>query len=476
MSALTHVAVAPMPLDRFKGVLSPEAWEEIEETVRTGRIALEGRVVWNVNSTARGGGVAEMLRSMLSYSRSVGVDARWVVIGGNPEFFTLTKRLHNKLHGHPGDGGPLGEAEHRVYEEALEEPAAELKELMRPGDILLLHDPQTAGLVPAIDNGTHVVWRSHIGRDQPNEHVDEAWNFLIDYVRPAERWVFSREKYVPPGLDHDRVTIVPPSIDAFSPKNQFLDDDTVAAIVTTAGLVEGDPTVGTPTFTREDGTPGRVDRKADLGDAGPAPADAPLVTQVSRWDRLKDPVGVLQGFVDHIAPHVPDAHLILAGPAVAAVSDDPEGADVLAEVQAAAGKLSPELRSRVHLAALPMDDAEENAATVNALQRASTVVVQKSIAEGFGLTVAEAMWKGRAVVASAVGGIQDQIEDGTSGILLQDPSDLEEYGNAVRRLLENPEQVEVLGAAALTRVREHFLNARHLVQYGRLFEALVENE
>jgi trehalose synthase len=474
MSALTAVEVAPLPIDRFRALLAPGRWAEVEEAQARSRELLAGRVVWSVNSTAYGGGVAEMLRSLIAYSRGAGVDARWMVVGGNPDFFRLTKRLHNRLHGHTGDGGPLGPAERRLYERTLREAASELGALARPGDIVLLHDPQTAGLVSALPDGIQVVWRSHIGRDAPNALAEEAWAFLLDYIRPAAGWIFSRMEYVPRGLDRARVTIIPPSVDAFSPKNQELDPLAVAGILATAGLIAG-PSDGLPSFTRQDGTPGRVDRSAELLSGPPPRAGVPLVTQVSRWDRLKDPVGVLEGFVRHVADSS-DAHLMLAGPAVDAVSDDPEGADTLAEVRQAWAALPAATRGRVHLACLPMDDAEENAAMVNALQRASTIVVQKSLAEGFGLTVAEAMWKGRPVVASAVGGIQDQMEHGVSGLLLQDPSDLAEFGRATNALLGDPGRAAALGVAAHERVREHFLSARHLIQYARLFERLTDTD
>jgi trehalose synthase len=469
--ALTHVPIAPLALDRLRAVLTDAQWEELEAAQARSRVLLEGRVVWSVNSTANGGGVAEMLRSLISYARGAGVDARWVVVEGNPAFFELTKRLHNRFHGYAGDGGPLGAAEREIYESSLTAAAAALHTIARPGDIVLLHDPQTAGLTRHLQDGIQVVWRSHIGLDVTNEHTDSAWSFLLDYIKPATGWIFSRWEYVPPGLDHDRVTIVPPSIDAFSPKNQPLEPAVVAAILRAAGLVDSPDNGEVPAFTRQDGSPARVDRVADLCGGAPPPAGVPLVVQVSRWDRLKDPIGVLEGFLAHVAP-VSDAHLVLAGPAVAAVSDDPEGAEVLAEVRERWQGLPAPERDRIHLACLPMDDAEENAAMVNALQSAAAVVVQKSLAEGFGLTVSEAMWKARPVVASAVGGIQDQIEDGRSGVLLHDPADLAEFGGAVAGLLADPAHATALGEAARERVREHFLSARHLTQYVQLFEHL----
>jgi trehalose synthase len=215
-------------------------------------------------------------------------------------------------------------------------------------------------------------------------------------------------------------------------------------------------------------------RAADVVRHGPVPrADTPLVAQVSRWDRLKDPVGVLEGFVRHVGEET-GAQLLLVGPAVAGVADDPEGAEVLEEVLAARRSLADEYRLRTHVVCLPMDDVEENAAMVNAIQRRSQIVVQKSLAEGFGLTVAEAMWKGKPVVAAARGGIQDQISDGISGILLDDPADLGAFAAAVRRLLDDEPLRVRMGIAARTEIETNFLGTRHLLQYLWMLRALLE--
>jgi trehalose synthase len=200
------------------------------------------------------------------------------------------------------------------------------------------------------------------------------------------------------------------------------------------------------------------------------PADAPTVVQVSRWDALKDPLGVIRGFAEHV-PAETGAHLVYAGPAVEAVADDPEGERVLHDAIALRDALPGEARSRVHLAALPMADTEENAVIVNALQRHAHVIVQKSVAEGFGLTVAEAMWKARPVVASRIGGIQDQIVDGESGILLDDPGDLAAYGAAVAGLLGDPARADRMGRNARERVRAQFVSPRSLIDYLRLIRS-----
>lgn len=470
---LEHVEVASLPIERFAEVLTAEQEDGRERTVARARQALAGRVVWNVNSTAFGGGVAEMLRSLIAYSRAAGVDTRWVVMGGEPDFFRVTKRMHNNLHGDAGDGGPLGDLERSIYEAVAEANVEQLTALVRPGDIVIAHDPQTAGLVqPLVDLGAHVVWRAHIGLDLPNDRARAAWSFLLPYVSPAAAYVFSRNAFVWEGLDPERVQVIHPSIDPFSAKNQQLPESRQTAILHAAGIL-ADGSSGDPAYQRHDGTTGQVGRPAVMVEEGPLDADAPVVTQVSRWDRLKDPLGVMEGFVTHV-DHSTRAQLVLAGPEPASVTDDPEGADVLRACVARWESLAPEARKQIHLALLPMADAEENAAIVNALQRWSSVVVQKSLAEGFGLTVAEAMWKARPVVASRVGGIQDQIVDGENGILVG-PTDLDGFGAAVSRLLGDRRGARRMGAAAQARVREKFLGVRHLTEYVDLLTRVLRN-
>jgi trehalose synthase len=330
---------------------------------------------------------------------------------------------------------------------------------------VVLHDPQTAGLVPALkQQGATVIWSCHVGVDQPNDLARTAWEFLRPAVQQADAYVFSRAAYCWEGLDRARLAVIVPCIDAFAPKNQPLEPATVDAILRTAGILEDpDAKVGTPEFRRLSGSPGRVVRRAEMIQDQPIPPSAPLVVQVSRWDPLKDPLGVLQGFSRHV-PDALGAHLLLAGPAAASVSDDPEGDQVLQQVRRAGAALPRAARDRVHLACLPMEDLEENAAMVNALQRRADVIVQKSLAEGFGLTVAEAMWKARPVLASWVGGIQDQIHHGHSGLLLEDPSNLVGFGRAVQALLTDRNRAQRMGEAAHRRVCSDYLAPRRLIQ------------
>jgi trehalose synthase len=422
------------------------------------RAGLEGHSIVNINSTATGGGVAEMLQVLLPFSRGAGVDARWLVVEADPDFFTLTKRLHHRLHGSVGDGGPLGPAEHEHYEQVLRENSEQLAATVAPGDVVILHDPQPAGLAAAVKSwGIPVVWRCHVGIEQQDEYTQEAWDFLRPYLEPyVDAYVFTRTEYAPAWIPRDRLFVIRPSIDPLAPKNQPMDEATVVGALGHVGIIDAAPS-DPVMFDRSDGSPGRIRHFADVIRTGPAPTvDSPLVVQVSRWDPLKDMLGVMHGFVEHVLDGT-EAHLVLAGPVVSAVADDPEAAEVLEQVFGAWRQLPHTARSRVQLVCLPLTDVEENAAIVNALQRHASVVVQKSLAEGFGLTVTEAMYKYAPIVASAVGGIVDQITDGVTGRLVSDPTDLAEFGAAVSDLLGDRAAARRLGKAAHDRAVDDFL-------------------
>ena len=445
---MQEVTVTPVPPRRLEDMLEPERAERLDHYERLARQGLEGVTVWNVNSTASGGGVAEMLHTLVAYAAGAGIRIRWLVVDGNPEFYAITKRLHNRLHGVPGDDGELDEKARTTYVATLAPHREELLGLVQPGDIVLLHDPQTAGLAGALrERGAYVVWRCHVGLDEKNEWTSDAWAFLRDLVEPAHAFVFSRKEFAPDWMPGERLRIIPPSLDPFSPKNVDLTPEEVVALAHQDGLV---------------------------AEGGPLPTEGRAVLQVSRWDRLKDMGGVLAAFAEHLDVIPPDVHLVLAGPETTGVADDPEAAEVLEECRAQWRSLPASAQERSHLVSVPMSDPDENARVVNALQRWSDVVIQKSLAEGFGLTVTEPMWKGRPVVASAVGGIRDQIEDGVSGILLEDPRDGAALADALRILLADPERCASMGRAAHERVRDQYLADRHLIQYVELFEQLAE--
>ncbi len=428
------------------------------------------RTVWHMNSTATGGGVAELLHRSIRLHNHHGLRARWLVLTGEPDFFAVTKRLHHRLHGSPDPVGELGPAERNVYETTARSQAKQLLGRVAPGDLCVLHDPQTLGLAPHLaDLGLRVAWRCHIGTTLHAEATQETWRFLEPYLSAPVRCGFSVAGYAPPWMERERIVVLPPSIDPSAPKNLRLDGAEVQALLSAIGLQRAPASAGSPS------TPDRaVARAAHVLQEQQLPPGAPVILQVSRWDPLKDMTGVLRTFADHVAPARPDAHLVLAGPEPADIPDDPEGAAIHGSVVDTWRLLPAPVRERVHLVNLSLKDAEANARVVNALQTRADVVLQKSLKEGFGLTVTEAMWKGKAIVASAVGGIPTQIRDGHEGLLVDDPRDLRTFGKAVLRLLRDDTLRERLGTAAHSRCAERFLVGHEFRGYCSLYGELLQ--
>jgi trehalose synthase len=465
---MQEVDVYPKSPERLTPLIGRERAERLRLAVAAARDAIDAATVWNINATAHGGGVAEILTSLLGYGQGAGLDSRWLALDGDDDFFTVSKRIHNLIHGSSGDGGPVGPPERQHYERVLDGNLADLRPQLQPGDVVLLHDPQTAGLIPSLrDLGVFVGWRSHIGADPVDQHTDQGWAFLRPYVEQADAVVFSRPRFVPDWLPTGKVTTIAPSIDPFATKNLDLDADQARAVLAQAGLVSGAETGGDLSFERRDGAPGEVRRHDDLLVGGtPPPVEARLAVQVSRWDRLKDMGGVLSGYTEHLDAMPDGTHLMLVGPAVDGISDDPEGAAVLAECTKQWHRLPLQAQKRTHLVTLPMDDVDENAHLTNAIRHHAAVLLQKSLVEGFGLTVTEALWRARPVIASATGGITEQITDGVNGLLVSDPADLEAFANTLARLLSDDERAGQLGQAGRARVQAHFLVDRHLIQYA----------
>lgn len=455
---------------RFEDVLERSRWVEFDTALSRGAALMDGRTLFHVNSTMTGGGVAELLGSVLGYLVGAGIRSRWLVLEGDDDFFVLTKRIHHLLHGKEGDEGDVGPQEAAVYLSALSRELSSIVDQISPGDVVVLHDPQVVGLTPQLKQlGASVLWNCHVGADAPNEQTRRAWEFLLPAASSADAQIFSRSQYVWEGLESNRVAIIPPCIDAFSPKNQVLQPGQVRGILAAAGVLPQGGSDADAVFTCIDGSRGRVRRAARMIEDAPLPSNAPVVTQVSRWDPLKDHAGVAQAFAQAV-PLELGAHLVLAGPSPDSVADDPEGLATFEELRACVASLPEPARARMHVACLPMDDVEENAVIVNALQRHADVVVQKSLAEGFGLTVAEAMWKRRPTVASAVGGIQDQIRDGMTGMLVEDPTDLDACGAAVSGLLRDRSASDALGEAAYGAVLDNYLAPRYLGRHLELIE------
>jgi trehalose synthase len=450
-------AIAPQRLSRLIGT---SRLDNLIDAADRARGSLGESRVWNISSTSAGGGVAEMLHSLLGYCLGSGIDARWVVAEGDEGFFKITKRIHNRIHGAPGDGGVLGPTEAAHYEKVMGDNAAVLVDRVNEGDVVVLHDPQTAGLAFAFaERGARVLWRCHIGTERTNGYTEEAWDFLRPYLRPCCAFVFSHRGFVPQLLTGSELYIIAPSIDPFAAKNRPLNRAEMDGLLVRVGLFNGVNDSGAPA-------------EAILGGGGPISQHDRLVVQVSRWDHLKDMQGVLEGFAA-VVERCKGLRLALVGPEVSAVSDDPEGATVLAECMTRWERLPHKHRRAIRIITLPMADMELNALMVNAIQRHATVVVQKSLEEGFGLTVAEAMWKSRPVVASAVGGITDQVAPGT-GVLLRDPSDLDAFGETLADLVMKPDEMAAMGRLARSRIGTGFLADRHLVDYARLIENLTQ--
>src|SRR5450759_1028800 len=474
MRGMREAKVTPTAADRFEAIIGGDRFSQFSQLADTTRERFLGRTIWNINA-AETGGVAEMLRGLVATGMGLGIDTRWLVIDGDAGFFAITKRIHNCVRGWPGDGGPLGDAAGRDYESVVGANRERLHELVSPGDIVILHDPPTAGMVDmAKETGAPVVWRCHIGRDVANETTWLAWDFLSPYVAQVDAVVFSRVEHVPASLVGTRTLILPPAIDAFAVKNIHFDHQTVVSILGAVGLLAAPPPTGPVTFPR-DGTTGTITRPAKIvREGGPLDPATPLVVQVSRWDRLKDMLGVMTAFAEKVTtdPASGEAHLALVGPDVEGGRDDPEGLEVLQECVAAWHALPAEQRRRISVVSVPMDDADENAVIVNAIQQHASIVTQKSLVEGFGLTVSEAMWKARPVVASAVGGIGQQPgQRRRERIEVLGPD--QHAVLAVGDLVEDAAESRRLGQAARERVLKHYLPDRQLTQWAQLFAAIA---
>jgi trehalose synthase len=399
--------MAHMSLQSYRDVAPPGTVDSLYRLSER----VHGRSFLHINSTRVGGGVAEILMRLIPLLNDLGVQARWEVLEGNPEFFRVTKAFHNALQ---GEEQVVTEA---MYEAYLETNRDNARRLDLAADLALIHDPQPAALILARPHDGAWIWRCHIDASRPQRRV---WTFLRRFVEQYDAAIFSLPAFA------QRLPIpqylVYPSIDPLSDKNRELTDLEVAGILDRLGI----------------------------------PRDKPMLIQVSRFDRFKDPVGVINAY--RMVKRRTDCRLVLAG---GGASDDPEGKAVLAEVRDAAGH-----DTDIHVLELPPDAHLE----INALQRAATVVLQKSTREGFGLTVAEAMWKGKPVIGGAVGGITAQILYDVTGYTV---TSVEGAAYRIRFLLDNPEIATRIGRIAREHVRRHFLITRHLGDYLMLLTIMT---
>ncbi len=373
---------------------------------------LKGKKILHINSTAVGGGVAEILNRMNPLLRELNVDTRWDVIRGGEKFFNVTKKFHNLLHGKQDE---LTDEDIDIFLSTGKENQLNMD---TSSDIVYVHDPQPITLVEK-RNGNKWLWRCHVDVSNPNQKL---WSFLKQYIERYDAAVFSAPSFSQ--TLSIRQYLISPSIDPLSDKNKDLSSEEISKVL----------------------------------EHYQVPVDKPLITQISRFDRLKDPLGVIE--VYKLVKRYVDCRLILAG---GGASDDPEGAQVLAEVNQAAKE-----DKDIHVLLMPQNDIH-----INALQRASTVIIQKSIKEGFGLTVSEALWKAKPVVASNVGGIPLQITHRYSGLLCRS---IEGAAFAVKQLLNSPNYAKQLGKNGKEHVRNNFLITRHIRDYILAFLSLYNKE
>ena len=410
---LQKVTVGHWSLDAYDGIAPEPIMQELREHAR----ALEGARILNVNATSYGGGVSELLRSSIPLLRDLGLTVDWKVIGGDEDFFHATKALHNALQGAQRS---LSDAERAAYMRCVQENAATLD---GDYDFIIIHDPQPAGLLQAHGKGgARWVWRCHIDTSEPNP---DAWSFLEPLLAGFDAAVFTMPEFVPPDFPVARVEAIAPAIDPLSPKNIDLDRGLASQILDWIGL----------------DLPGR------------------LVTQVSRFDQWKDPLGVIDAYL-LVREEIGDLQLALVG---SMALDDPEGWDVYRQVS--------EVAEREELIHVYTNLTGVGNVEVNAFQRLSEVVVQKSIREGFGLVVSESLWKGTPVVAGRAGGIPMQMPEGVGGVLVDS---VEECAGAMLRLLNDRQLSEQLGQSGRGRahVREHFLLPRLLMEELALLASL----
>ncbi len=390
----------------------PIVGQSIVDDLRLLAEKLKGKVIQNINSTPVGGGVAEILNRMVPLLKELGVDARWDVIKGGMQFFEVTKKFHNALHGRQED---LTQHDFDIFMETSEK---NIQEVDTYGDVVFIHDPQPIALIKK-KAGNKWIWRCHVDVSNPDKNV---WEFLMRFIVKYDAAVFSAPSFSP--QLSIKQFLIAPSIDPLSDKNKELPQETIDAVLNKYGIQK----------------------------------NKPIVTQISRFDRLKDPVGVIEAY--SLVKKYIDCQLILAGGTAA---DDPEGIAVLEEVKEKAKQ-----DEDIHILLLPQNDIE-----VNALQRASAVILQKSLKEGFGLTVAEALWKGKPVVASHVGGIPLQIKHKYSGLLCHS---VEGAAFAIKQFLNSSEYAKKLGENGRDHVKNNFLLTRHLKDYMLLFLSLYYKE
>ncbi len=413
---LSEVKIGKKSLSKYEKFIKADLRRKI--IAESGK--LKGTSIIHINSTASGGGVAELLQSQIPLERGLGINSHWLVINGDKEdmFFTITKKIHNLLQ---GEKGILTENEKKLYIRHNKKAFSEIKKILKKikPDIVVIHDPQPLPLVDAIPRGIKVAFRLHIDVSSPNVRT---LNFIKPLITKFDRLVVSNPLYRPEWFPKEKTDMIYPAIDPLLPKNKILPTDSVRRLAEKYGI---NP-------------------------------DEKIISQVSRFDPWKDPVGVIKAF--NIArKKIPGLKLILMG---SVADDDPESKEIYAEVKDFSND-DPDITLIT----------ENDDMFVNVVQSVSKVVLQKSLREGFGLTVTEAMWKGKAVIGGDTTGISSQIEDGKNGILV---SSVKEAGEAILKLLNNPKLTRKMGVAARKTVQEKFLTPVMVLHHLKLYSKLLK--
>jgi trehalose synthase len=398
-------------LDDYRGIVSSRELYEIYQKARP----LYGKHILSINSTYQGGGVAELSSSVLPLMNDIGIDMGWRIFHGNPDFFTITKKFHNALQ---GESINLTEMKKRLYIKASSDFAAFTH---IDHDCVIIHDPQPLPLVRCCHKKQPWIWRCHVDLSNPRKLL---WDYFNRFLLRYDLMVVSNPTYLRDDLPLEQ-RVIAPAIDPLTPKNKEISENTITKFIEKYGI----------------------------------PTDKPLITQISRFDKWKDPSGVIDVFME-VKKEV-DCRLVLCGSMAA---DDPEGIVIFENLEKKARALTKN-RDVIFI-------TSENNKLVNALQRSSSVIIQKSLREGFGLTVTEALWKGQPVVASNVGGIALQIADGKSGFLV-DPYDNSTFAERVIQLLDDEALAKSLGRAGKEHVREHYLITRLLKDWLDLLYDII---
>ena len=451
------------------------------------KLSKDNATIWMINSTFVGGGVAEMLPMLISMFKDINITIKWVVISPSSKnaqsFFNITKQIHNNIHGvfNPKTMEILNNSHRLILESVCKDCCNEFIPLVKPQDIIIIHDLQPLAMIKYLKKSLKnlIIWRSHIGIDQENETTDKTWNFLKPYINLADHIIYSLKDYIPKFVIKENkipYSIIPPAICPFTPKNIELTHSELLRILSKSNIIH--PTTNDDQWEykvqRVCGKTGKLIKCSNHKDNNFELLFNPIICEISRWDKLKGWIQLIKAFVhlkqnintfiDSDAKHeqyIQNMILVLAGPDPSFIQDDPEGIKVfndLCTFYKSLGNKYKDIQDKIYILSLPMNNTDENALIVNALQRLSSIVIQNSLREGFGLTVTEAMWKGTPIIASNVGGIRVQCMDGINGININDPTDYKSVAKSINKMISSGDlQMKKYAIAGKKNVIQKFL-------------------